>query len=227
MASQAEKKIQTTTYSGEKRRWNFEKYVKVHVDNHAILDGLMVHGYAGMDVRSRVRHFIAGIKDKDLENVKMQILSDRSLRRDFHACVTLYQDFIKQINGVKRDATISAVKTDQKTDGDDADMSVPDRYYTKKEYLQLSPAQKRGLKKKRQARGPKTSSPKRRRQTKDTKGNLSKQSVNMIVAAIKAAQQEENDDAAAGSASDSSSDDQEPPPKKKSNRHNKALKRRK
>ena len=32
MSSKAERKLQTTTYTGEKCRWNFEKYVRVHID---------------------------------------------------------------------------------------------------------------------------------------------------------------------------------------------------
>ena len=44
MPSRAEAKLKDTSYSGEKSRWNFEKYVKMHVDQHAILTGLVEHG---------------------------------------------------------------------------------------------------------------------------------------------------------------------------------------
>ena len=49
MSSQAEKKLQSMTHTGEKCRWNFEKCVKVHVDQHAVLDGLKPLGHAGID----------------------------------------------------------------------------------------------------------------------------------------------------------------------------------
>ena len=54
MSSRAEDKLKDTSYSGEKRRWNFEKYVKTHVDQHAILTGIVEHGYSGIDDRSKV-----------------------------------------------------------------------------------------------------------------------------------------------------------------------------
>ena len=54
MAMMAEARIRVTTYTGEKRRWNFEKYVKVLVDQHTILDNLTQHGYAGVDPQTKV-----------------------------------------------------------------------------------------------------------------------------------------------------------------------------
>ena len=161
MSSQAEKKLQSTTYTGEKRRWNFEKYVKVHVDQHAILDGLKPHGYAGIDERSKVRHLIAGIKTSNLEVVKTQILSNATLRNDFEACVNLFQDFIKQNRSEVKDFTVAGVKTNTQNDTNkstEADMSVEDRYYNRSEYSKLTNAQKLGLKLKREKRGQKKGS---------------------------------------------------------------------
>ena len=37
------------TYSGKKCWWNFEKYVKVHTDQHAILEGLVQYDYSGIN----------------------------------------------------------------------------------------------------------------------------------------------------------------------------------
>ena len=70
MSSLAEDKLKDTSYSGEKCQWKFEKYVKTHVDQHAILTGLVEHGYSGIDDRSKVRHLTAGIKTKVLYPVK-------------------------------------------------------------------------------------------------------------------------------------------------------------
>ena len=85
MSPHAEAKLKDTSYSGEKRRWNFEKYVKTHVDQHAILTGLVKHGYYGIDYRSKVRHFMAGINTKVLDPVKTQIMASAALRNDFDA----------------------------------------------------------------------------------------------------------------------------------------------
>jgi len=163
MSSQAENTLTTTSYTGEKRNWNFEKYVRIHVDQHSILEGLVPFGYAGIDERSKVRHLISGIKTSVLDNVKTRILSDARLRSDFNGCVNLYQDFIKQSNaGQVRDVNIAALTITPRTvstqsdtvDGDvQPDMSVEDRYYKKKEYNNLSKAKKLALKIIREKRG--------------------------------------------------------------------------
>ena len=57
MASAAEKTMQTTVYNGKMKRWrDFEKFVNLHKQQHSILDGLVLHGYASIDERSKVRH---------------------------------------------------------------------------------------------------------------------------------------------------------------------------
>ena len=83
-------------YSGEKCNWNFEKYVKLHKNQHAILEGLVEHGYAGIDARLKVQHLRKGIKTTAFDTVKMRIISDATLCTDFDACVNLFQDFIEQ-----------------------------------------------------------------------------------------------------------------------------------
>ena len=107
MSSRAEAKLKDTSYSGEKRRWNFEKYIKMHVDQHAILTGLVKHGYFGINDRSKVRHLMAGIKTKVLDPVKTQIMASAALRNDFDACINLYKYFIEQSDNLGvRDANI-------------------------------------------------------------------------------------------------------------------------
>ena len=91
MSSRAEAKLKDRSYSGEKRRWNFEKYVKTHVDQHAILTGIVEHGYSGIDDRFKVQHLMSGIKTKVLDPVKTQIVASAALRNDFDACVNLYR----------------------------------------------------------------------------------------------------------------------------------------
>ena len=51
MASAAEKTMQTTVYNGEMKCWDFEKFVNLHKQQHSILDSLVLHGYAGINVR--------------------------------------------------------------------------------------------------------------------------------------------------------------------------------
>ena len=157
-ATIAEGKLRDTTYNGEQRRWNFERYVRVHVDQHAILEGLTEYGYAGIDPRSKVRYLLDGVKTNEYQHVKVQIMADSNLRSNFEGCVNLFQDFIKQ-QKPQREANISAVtitrpgKRSSEWDDTKPDMTVEDRYYTGEEYTNMSLAQKKGLDIKRSKRG--------------------------------------------------------------------------
>ena len=149
MANTSEKKLQVTTYAGEKKRWSFEKYVKLHVDQHAILNGLTDHGYSGIDDRSKVRHLMDGIKTKELDSVKTQILASANLRSDFDSCVTLYKDFLSQMKSTSVETELNVSSVTQVEGG----KGVQDRYYTKEEYEALSAAQRDTLREKRKSRG--------------------------------------------------------------------------
>ena len=190
MASKAESKISQAKYLGENRKWNFEKYVRLHVDQHAILDGLKEQGYSGIDERSKVRLLINGILTKDLDTVKTQILSSSDLRNDFAKCVNLYQDFISQSTSNNlRTSNVSAVGRTNQRSGDfndnsiEADMSVEDRYYTIKEYKALSAGKKKGLHLKRGKRDNKGSNGNKSKDNNSNKrkrNNLSKREIKAL-----------------------------------------------
>ena len=59
------------------------------------MEGLVEHGYTGINPRSKVRYLLDGIKTDKFDSVKPCIILDASLCNDFDSCVTLYQDFIK------------------------------------------------------------------------------------------------------------------------------------
>ena len=197
MSAEAERKLMTTTYTSEQRRWNFERYVKVHVDQHSILEGLTDHGYSGIDVRSKVRYLLAGIKTTSLDPVRTRILSDATLRQDFDACVNLFNDFIKQRGATNnvRDSQVAAFDSRKSNDSaeTDADMTVKDRYYSKSEYSNLSTAKKNGLRLKRKKRGHKTSAPPKGKGQKKQKAGSPKVSKRMIKA-VAAAMKDMSDD---------------------------------
>ncbi|KAI2490202.1 hypothetical protein MHU86_24393 [Fragilaria crotonensis] len=150
MAAQAEDKLKSTVYNGEQRRWDFERYVNVHKQQHSIMEGLVEHGYTGIDPRSKVRYLLDGIKTDKFDAVKTRIMSDEKLRLDFDGCVTLYQDYIRQTSKGRTNATvnISELKTGKRKFD-----AVEDRYYTKEEYSGLTPDQKKELASKRLKRG--------------------------------------------------------------------------
>ena len=155
-ANEAEAKLKDSSYHGEKRCWNFEKYVQMHQDQHMILQSL---GYAGIDEWSKVRHLLDGIKTNELDTAKGQIWASPALQNNFDDCITLFQDFINnKQTATTHTSTIASIGTKRKRDdGEEADsnpdMLVDDQYFTGKEYAKLSKAKKLGLKLKRQKHG--------------------------------------------------------------------------
>ena len=113
MSSAAEKALKNE-YKGETKKYNFDKYVRVQMDQHQILSDLTEHGYAGIDERSKVRHLMEGIKTAALDNIKTAILSSTALRSDFTACVGLYKDFIFQSNNTEQAQLMIAAMDSEK-----------------------------------------------------------------------------------------------------------------
>ena len=153
MATMAEDKLKSTVYNGEQRRWDFEKYINLHKSQHSIMEGLVEHGYTGIDPRSKVRYLLDGIKTDKFDSVKTRIMSDASLRNDFDSCVTLYQDFIKQTFKSKSTPTVGISELKTSASGTKRKSEVEDRYYTKAEYDALSADAKKELAAKRLKRG--------------------------------------------------------------------------
>jgi hypothetical protein len=179
-ATSAEKAIELATWSQNSKRYTFDSFVKIHLDNHQILLDLTEHGYAGIDEHSKVRHLLQGIKSTKMDSVKTAILASDTLRSDFGACVSLYKDFMTQNEGLaggdNRNISQLSIrggggggggggkskgkgkgKGRSKRTRDDAleDVaSVPcdDRYYTKEEYKGLSVGNKKWLMEKRDNR---------------------------------------------------------------------------
>jgi hypothetical protein len=197
---------------------------------HAILEELKEHGYAGIDERSKVQHLLAGIKTGSLDSVKTRIMSDASLRSNFDSCVNLFQDFLKQTNAIVKEVTIASVKTGKKNGSNDQsvtpDMSVEDRYYNQKEYKSLSAAKKLGLKLKRQKRGNKSNNSKKR---KKELVDLSQRTIKAIASALRPDPEEDESDESDESAEEQDETVPMKPPSKKgkqtSNRNHPALKR--
>jgi hypothetical protein len=94
LATAAEER-QPTRYSGNKHNFDLEKYVQIHTEQHSVLNGLMEHGYSGIDESSKVRLLLAGITTSNFDVVKYQILASPALKTSFKKSVKLYKDFIK------------------------------------------------------------------------------------------------------------------------------------
>ncbi|KAL3934951.1 MAG: hypothetical protein SGARI_003168 [Bacillariaceae sp.] len=196
MAAKAETTLQGTRYSGEGRRWNFEKYVKCHVDQHAILEGLVEHGYAGIDPRSKVRYLLGGITTDKFDTVKTTILGSELYRNSFDDSVRLFKDMMEQTKSLKSSgdgvqiSQVSFAGDDMEVD---PDMSIQDRYYTKDEYRGLSRAQKLGLKKKREDRGHKPKNHKKSNKSKKSLKSADKAAEKRMISALKAIMKDSKD----------------------------------
>jgi hypothetical protein len=261
MSARAERKLMDTTYTGEKRRWNFEKYIRLHVDQHAILEDLVQYGYSGIDEGSKVRYLVRGVRTQSLDTVKANILASATLRNNFTAASGLFKDFIEQMKSHQpdRDITIAGVGTGA-GDGDSdsgteqlattkvkPDMNVDERYYSRKEFANLTPEQKAGLTAKRDARDARDGGRKKGRgdrnknkwtstgkQGRNQHVTLSKASIAAVATAMKGANNDDNDASSSSPENDSDPDEErvpmKPPAKKQklmNNRNNPALRRRK
>ena len=60
-----------------------------------------------IDNGSKVRYLLGGIKTKDLDPVKVQIMASPGLREDYEDCGNLYQDYITQHAPTQRDYNVS------------------------------------------------------------------------------------------------------------------------
>jgi hypothetical protein len=183
MATDLESQFEGLSYTQETRRWTFEKYVNKHVELYNIAEDLKQHGYAGMDETSRVRKLVNGIKTDKLDSVKTRIMSDPQIMKDFDRATSLFKDFIAQRKSLlgPSSSQIAGVGTGKQAGNDGnggrkgkgkrkaqtAGVEVKDRYYSPKEYAQLSSEEKNQLRELRN---------KRRRTDGDDKGKQTWQS---------------------------------------------------
>ena len=66
-AACAEGKLQNSHCNGGRNTWDWDKYVALHKEQHAIMESLADYGYSGMDNGTKVHHFLQGIKSPELK----------------------------------------------------------------------------------------------------------------------------------------------------------------
>ena len=128
MASAADHTLANGHYVGEKKRWTFERYVRKQVKQNSILKGLTDHGHCGIGAGLEVGFLLARIKTPSLDSVKTQILANPDIGTNFHRCVNLFKDFIKQLATLQMTGTDGGVKIYQTivTPGDKGGDLSPD-----------------------------------------------------------------------------------------------------
>jgi hypothetical protein len=62
MASATDTKLTGTVDNGKKKIFTWETYLRIHTEQHSVLNVLKDYGYAGIDDSSKVRHLLKGIK---------------------------------------------------------------------------------------------------------------------------------------------------------------------
>ena len=131
-------------------------YINLHKSQHSIMEGLVEHGYTGINPRSKVCYLLDGIKTDKFDSVKTRIMSDASLRNDFDSCVPLCTRIsLSRLFKSKSTSTvgISELKTSAGGTKRKSEAVLEDRYYTKAEYDALSADAKKELAAKRLKRG--------------------------------------------------------------------------
>jgi hypothetical protein len=73
--------------NGEKKRFTWETYVRIHTEQYSVLNGLKDYGYAGIDDSSKVRHFLKGIRTTELDVCKTQVMAIPTFLDDFASTV--------------------------------------------------------------------------------------------------------------------------------------------
>jgi hypothetical protein len=140
--------------------------VRIHTEQHSVLNRLKDYGYAGIDDSSKVRHLLKGIKTSELDVCKAQVMASPSLRDHFMATVELYSTFIKQWKAENPQLNVSEVSFARVKSGKNSygkrqstgisnisNANVDDRFFDKHEYNALTSDQKNTLKLKLRKRG--------------------------------------------------------------------------
>jgi hypothetical protein len=163
MASEAESKLGSTSYTGERKKWTWEKYVQIHAEQHAVLNGLTDYGYSGIGNGTKVRKLMMSIKTDALYSVKATVLAISALFTSYPDVVTWYGEFIKQQNIESASMNVSYAHITRRHSGPASvagsdyeasyDGVVEYRFYNHAEYRTLPSDQKNELRLKRKHRG--------------------------------------------------------------------------
>ena len=68
--------LEIAVYNGETPRYNFDKYVYIHMEQRQILTDLIKHGNSGIDLNYKVQHLSKGTL---VNLVKAKMLADKNL----------------------------------------------------------------------------------------------------------------------------------------------------
>ncbi len=86
-------KLQSFRYEGDRKNFNFDKYVNLHVEQHNQHADLQEYGVASLAENFKTLWFQGGIRDPSLNAVKASINANRANFTDFDSVKDAYVEF--------------------------------------------------------------------------------------------------------------------------------------
>jgi hypothetical protein len=160
--------LQALRYEGDRRNYNFDKYVQLHMQQHNLHADLADYGVAPLSENLKILWFKEGITDKSFDVVKMNVIASPERYATFQAVQEAYSTFHRQrcLTEGPRARQVSAIRgtgrrpnnprSRSRGDGDrrgrgvfsKAELDachVVDKDYTDDEYKKLTAVQKQKL----------------------------------------------------------------------------------
>ena len=154
-----ESKLLKSHYRGESQRFTFNRLVDIHTNAHKHLAALVAHGYKEMDEGTKIRHLLNAIKSPKLTTVVELVQGNKDFNT-FDLVARRIKDTVElqKNKDTQSERSISAVGVANQGGqvayaNVEPDMNVEDKYYPPKEWMKLTPAQRKGVLAKRQKRG--------------------------------------------------------------------------
>ncbi len=91
-------KLQSFRYEGDRKNFNFDKYVNLHVEQHNQHADLQEYGYAPLAENLKTLWFQDGIRDPSLNAVKASINANHANFTDFDSVKDTYVEFKRTDN---------------------------------------------------------------------------------------------------------------------------------
>ena len=86
-------KLQSFRYEGDRKNFNFDKYVTLHVEQHNLYSDLTEYGVKPLDESLKILWFLDGIKCVSLDAVKASIFTNKDKYSQFDSVKDAYVDF--------------------------------------------------------------------------------------------------------------------------------------
>jgi hypothetical protein len=93
-------KLQTFSYDGDQKNFNFDKYVTLHVEQHNLHADLTEYGVTPLDESFKILWFQNGIKCSALDAVKASINANKALFTRFDSIKDAYVDFKRTLTPI-------------------------------------------------------------------------------------------------------------------------------